>query len=377
MEKEEETKTNRGATLDVRPLGKWRRVLLFLGDFFIAFILSIFLSNIIAFPIAKAATDYDARQDENIAYQQDRFQILYDDGLLYYENAETRNNLEENLSYTYDLFLSYYVTGSSLEYEVFSTYYSKFAPEGESLQKVYEKYDSLAMFDFSAFDENRLPTMKEETRQLLAPYFDQADEMNEEGQQLYDSAFSHFFLSVFYAMVDSIEANDLSSIDGVPSRSYNELNVLIEQYADYYNTLAIACAASSYALSCIILFFVYPQLNKNGRTPSQSILKADRVDRSSFRLPNRPIRLLVGLYQSALCLPFILFVPIPTVSINYVFALSPLFALMVVGAALLLAALIAVIIDRYNRGVSELFTHSVMLKEETLDEVYKAKGYYV
>ena len=106
-------------------------------------------------------------------------------------------------------------------------------------------------------------------------------------------------------------------------------------------------------------------------------MKADRVDRSSFRLPNRPIRLLVGLYQSALCLPFILFVPIPTVSINYVFALSPLFALMVVGAVLLLAALLAVIIDRYNRGVSELFTHSVMLKEETLDEVYKAKGYYV
>ena len=52
-----EQQSNRGATLDVFPLSKGKRMLLFLGDFFLVFILALFLSNIVVYPIAKSATD--------------------------------------------------------------------------------------------------------------------------------------------------------------------------------------------------------------------------------------------------------------------------------------------------------------------------------
>ena len=178
-------------------------------------------------------------------------------------------------------------------------------------------------------------------------------------------------------MINDVKANDLSSPDGTPTRSYNELTVMIEGFDELETKLAVLCASISLGVSCVVCYFVYPLLNKSGRTVTGSILKVDRVDRSSFRILNRPVRLLIGLYLTVLSLPGIVFVPIPTVSINAVFSISPLVGVSTVGLVLVLAALLCVIIDKYNRGFSELSTHSVCLKEEMLDEIYKAKGYYV
>ena len=359
--------------LNVLPLGKWKRVLLFLGDFFVAFIIAIFLSNIVAYPIAKASTNYDNRLSNQISQEQDRYAILYDNRLLYYETAETKNDINSNLEYTYKLFLSYYVTGEHPEYEVFSNYYSIYENQNDlSLVELYGEYDSLEMFDL-----NEIPELKEDFKAGFAPLFDERNEMTDQFQTYYDQAFSHFFLSVFYNMINDVKANDLSSPDGTPTRSYNELTVMIEGFDEFEANLTVLCASISLGVSCVVCYFVYPLLNKSGRTVTGSILKVDRVGRSSFRILNRPVRLLIGLYLTVLSLPGIVFVPIPTVSINAVFSISPLVGVSTVGLVLVLAALLCVIIDKYNRGFTELSTHSVCLKEEMLDEIYKAKGYYV
>ena len=290
---EESAKTNRGNTIDIMPLGKWRRILLFLGDFFIVFIAAIFLSNIAVYPIIKSATGYDIKESNDVSYQQDRFQILYDNGLLFYEAAETKNNIEENLSYTFDRFLSYYVVEGPVGDEIFHTYYY-----------------------------------------LVSP-------------------------------------------DGAPSRSYDELTSLIDGFDQYKQNMAIIASSVSFSIACILIYFVYPQVNKTGRTPSQSMLRVDRVDKSSFTIMKRWVRALIGIYQSVFSIPMLLFLPIPTVSVNYVFSIAPLFGLFITGAVLLIADMIVVLADKYNRGLTELFTHSVCLKEESLDEIYKAKGHYL
>ena len=139
-EMEENAKTNRGNTIDIMPLGKWRRILLFLGDFFIVFIAAIFLSNIAVYPIIKSTTGYDIKESNDVSYQQDRFQILYDNGLLFYEAAETKNNIEENLGYSFDRFLSYYVVEGPVGDEIFHTYYSSYPnKDNQTLIELYER----------------------------------------------------------------------------------------------------------------------------------------------------------------------------------------------------------------------------------------------
>lgn len=375
---EESAKTNRGNTIDIMPLGKWRRILLFLGDFFIVFIAAIFLSNIAVYPIIKSTTGYDIKESNDVSYQQDRFQILYDNDLLFYEAAETKNNIEENLSYSFDRFLSYYVVDGPIGDEIFHTYYSSYSnKDGQTLIWLYERYDALGMFDFGSLDANGLPLLKAEFKDQLAPYFDPKDEMSETGKKYYNDIFPHFFLSMFYTMIDDVKANDLSSPDGTPSRTYIELTSLIDGFDQYKQNMAIIASSVSFSIACIIIYFVYPQISKSGRTASQSMLRVDRVDRTSFTIMNRGVRVLIGLYQTIFSVPMLLFLPIPTVSVNYVFSIAPLFGLFITGALLILADMIVVLADKYNRGLTELFTHSVCLKEESLDEIYKAKGHYI
>lgn len=375
---EESAKTNRGNTIDIMPLGKWRRILLFLGDFFIVFIAAIFLSNIAVYPIIKSTTGYDIKESNDVSYQQDRFQILYDNDLLFYEASETKNNIEENLSYSFDRFLSYYVVDGPIGDEIFHTYYSSYPnKDGQTLIGLYERYDTLGMFDFGSLDANGLPLLKAEFKDQLAPYFDPKDEMSETGKKYYNDIFPHFFLSMFYTMIDDVKANDLSSPDGTPSRTYDELTSLIDGFDQYKQNMAIIASSVSFSIACIIIYFVYPQISKSGRTVSQSMLRVDRVDRTSFTIMNRGVRVLIGLYQTIFSVPMLLFLPIPTVSVNYVFSIAPLFGLFITGALLILADMIVVLADKYNRGLTELFTHSVCLKEESLDEIYKAKGHYI
>ena len=377
-EQENQPQSNRGATLDVFPLTKGKRMLLFLGDFFLVFILALFLSNIIVYPIAKSATDYDTKESLNIAYEQSRYTILYENDLLFYQTAETKNNINDNLEYTYDLYLSFYVKGGSSEYEIFHHYYSKYPnKDGKTYLELIGEYDSLGMFDRSRLDEAGRPTMKKEYQDMFEPAFDEKDQMDEESSAAYESAFNHYFLTMFYTMMGDIEANDLSLPVVHPTQSYNDLTALIRDYEDFYDLVAIVCSAASFGIAAIALYFVYPLVNKKGRTPTQSVIKVDRVDRVSFALLPRRVRLLEGLYATVLTLPCLLFVPVPTVSVNYVFSISTLLGISIVGLLLVIAAFFTVIFDKFNRGLTEIFTHSVSMKEEMLDEIYKAKGYYV
>ncbi len=43
--------------IDIHPLSKWKRLLVFLGDYFIAFIASFILFNLVVFPSAKIICD--------------------------------------------------------------------------------------------------------------------------------------------------------------------------------------------------------------------------------------------------------------------------------------------------------------------------------
>ncbi len=376
-EREVEQTDDGKKTIDVYPLSKGKRMLLFLGDFLLAFILAIFLSNVAAFPIGKAITGFDSKEDKYVQDSQDRYAILYDNHLLYNDAAENKNNFEENAQYTYQLYLTYYLSEENPAYEVFENYYSQFPNrDGLSLAEIYEKYDRADLFEVNADGEQKI-SLTDESAELLSPILDSKDKMGNEGQSLFDRGFTDTFIPIYNLMLDDIEANDLRSPLPAPSRSYNQLSAEIMDFESYNTNLAIACSAIAFAVSCAVLFFAYPLINQKGRTPTQSIMKIDRADKDSLKLLKRPIRAIYGLYQTLLTLPCLLFVSIPTVNIGTAFSIAPLTGISFSGLILVLCSMFFVIFDKYNRGLSEFFTVSIALKEEMLDEVYRAKGYYV
>ena len=90
--------------IEIRPVSKWKRFLTFLGDYFIAFIISFTLFNLAIFPLAKIIFNTQS-QSENARYlEQTAINMLIDDGYLYAprESAE----FEEDVNYTFKVFLS-------------------------------------------------------------------------------------------------------------------------------------------------------------------------------------------------------------------------------------------------------------------------------
>lgn len=364
-------------TIDVYPFGKGKRILLFLGDFFICFIFAIFLSNVLVFPIGKAIADFDSRERDFVQSSQDRYAILYDNKLLYNDSADNKNNFEENAQYTYRLYLKNYLDGSHPEYEVFHNYYSNYANRnGLSLLEIYEKYDRAGLFDLNLESEPKIELTDEASR-MFAPLLDSKDEMGKEGQSLYDRGFTETFIPIYNLMLDDIKANDLRSPLEAPSRSYNQLTADIEEFEEFEKNLAIICSIIAFALACATTYFAYPLINKRGRTITQSIMKADRVDKRSLRLLARPFRVIFGLYQAILTLPCLLFVPIPTIDVASVFSIPQLTGVSFAALILVIASALVIVFDKFNRGLSEIFTASIVIKEEMLDEVYRAKGYYL
>ena len=95
--------------IEISPLSKGKRFLLFLGDFFIAFIIAFTLFNLATFPLTKLIFKTD---DMYLRYQnneKEANQLLIDNGFLFKEPNASVSTFEESVNYTFKVFLSYYL----------------------------------------------------------------------------------------------------------------------------------------------------------------------------------------------------------------------------------------------------------------------------
>ena len=85
-------------SLDVYPIKKGKRVLLFLCDLVIAFFISFVFYTAAVVPISEAATYLNARREGSIQARLDRNSVL-EDNLLLYKQYDTQE-LEYKVAYT-------------------------------------------------------------------------------------------------------------------------------------------------------------------------------------------------------------------------------------------------------------------------------------
>ena len=101
----EETTTK---TINIQPISKGKRLLVFLGDFFLVFIFSFVLFNALVMPVGNLITNHSERSKDSGDAAKAQYDILYHHQVMHYENSKDIYKYNNNVEFTMDCYLSYY-----------------------------------------------------------------------------------------------------------------------------------------------------------------------------------------------------------------------------------------------------------------------------
>ena len=207
--------------IDIHPLKKGRRILVFLADFFIHFILTYLIFNIAAAPIGKAATNYEAKNEEHILTTVEMYDHYYNAKVLLRDSSFDRTDVTAGVEYTYRCFLSYFVLDNeeSIDNNVpqyghkkeNNTVYHFYHDIRNKEQNYYDSFDYYNKKDnyFEYNDVTKEYNLKIEVKNELYAYFDPKDAMGDIGKQYYKDISNNLFNPLLAEVMNDIEKNDL------------------------------------------------------------------------------------------------------------------------------------------------------------------------
>ena len=368
--------------LEIHPLTKWKRMLVFLADYFLSFILAFAVLNVMIVPIFAAATNANARGEAMRVAEADRQSVLYGHKLLFYENNdENRKDYSVNLKYTFYRFLSYYVLdeniqtyGPNIENEVFYHFYNDIRLDKATYVDYYNKQNQ--GYNYFVYDESK-PTLfylKNEVRNELKMFYIYPDEsLSNEGNQMMDNM-ANFFTVLYKAMLDNVNEKDLvfNNVSYVKSlEKYQQL-----QTEDHW--IMTICLLITHVLCWGVVYLLIPLLSKTGKTIGMRVCKAERVDYKKLSTFRKRDVVLASSYALFLNLSYLFFLPLTFSSSGFVYVLSlPLITIFaILSLVLIIASFIILMVTNFNRTFSDLASFSVMVQQDDLDAIYRYKGYY-
>lgn len=369
--------------LNVLPLGKGKRILLFLSDFFLNFILGFLLFMVAVLPIGKGVTNYSNRNNGYITNCTERGEILYGTQLLFDSGKVEKSQIVYNTSYTYYVYLSYYVIdevnptnvefkqyGHKEENEIFRHYFNDIAQKHDDFIRLFDLYNATDNY-FERVDN--VITLKEEYKNQIAAYFDTSDKESEIADQYMENIEKHLFYPMFSEVMTMIDKTDLV-YNGL---SYKDIQQKIQAFEKYVNSLAVVTGIVTVVLSTGILYLLIPMLNKNHKTLSMMIMKVERVNLQSLDIIKKPALIISFVYALFTNLIISFFVPMGFLTFYEVFNLPILMTFGILSLVLQIGSMIFLFINQYNMTMFDYFVRCVYLKTETLDDIYRAKGYYI
>ena len=368
--------------IEISPISKGKRVLLFLADFFLNFILTVFIYNMIVLQAGQAMTGYNDQLAEKFEVERERYDILYGNNILFYEEKSAEEtekyDINKNLGTTCRKFASYYVLGPSevdIKNEAINTYFTNIKNDRARLIEIYKKYDETHHFFIFSDDPLELPQLKDEYKEDFKPVFDPKDEPSETGAKNYNNFLNGFFLPAYSEVMSDINKNDLR-LDGV-TKSYLDLTKVMKDKEAYGKGLIIGSVYISYIISSLILFIGVPLIRKDGRTLAERIMKVETLSFEGFK-PLRISQVMMNsIYYFITGLAFVFIIPYPETALNEVFKLSELYVVSFTVGLFLIASVIFMLFDKYNRVLSDLCSRVLKFDSGTLDDILRAKGYNI
>ena len=369
--------------INLDPLKKGKRILLFLADYFIDFILGFLLFVVMVYPLGKVMTGFSAKKDVYNANLELRGQILIGSKIIHNSHDVDIYNISYNVDFTSDCFLSYYAfdeeSPSNMRYnqfghkednKVFHTYFINILGDENKFITLFDKYNE----KFSYFERSGANlTLKSEIRNQVKPNFIKGEECSQVGKEYVSKIKSSVYLPMFSEIMESIKTSDLIFED----HSYNQTQSAIIGYEKFTLNLITATALIAVFLSSSVVYLIIPLCNKGRKTIGMFIMNIEVVNiRSLGYLKKREqvLRFIYSLFQVFL---ISFFVPMTSIPFVEMFRIQLLFIILLFSLAFMLINMTAILFDQYNRSLFDRLLGVIHLKTADLDEVYRAKGYYL
>lgn len=366
---------NKQKFIDIRPLSKWKRLLIFLGDYFISFIIAFVLFNILVFPVAGTICNINDKSGRANALNEQALIMLKDDGYLFIPN--NHSSLVEDANYTFKVFLSYYAFdeenpdinnpqyGHKIENEVIRHYYENVIKDTNLYINDFKEVNKKnQMFDIG--DTVDSIVLKSDYKNILA---NELLEVTDESK--YSEAMVNFrdnvFAILFYVHVyNHILENDYIK-DGV---SFNALLKEEEQIIRSINWIPTVSTYIAILLSWGIVYVAYPLINKENRTMTMSVMKVDKLHYKSLGPIDRKSVMIQSFYHFVEILSYGLFLPVLYYGLAYIFNLPLLMVLSLITLGLIIVSGLFIIFNQYNRSGSDIVSDIVLVPTSELDNLY-------
>lgn len=377
----DELQKQKQVEIDLHPIKKWKRVLLYLGDMMSTFILGVLLLNIIVMPIASRITSTSSK--EAIAAEDARNDILYEHELLFYKDetpAYKQYNFDGNLKYTFNRFLAYYVFDEGEptlddrypEYvhqannEVIWTYFNNIRHDEAKYYDIFENNNKqYKHFEISGSSI----VLKQEVRDELRVHYKPKESMGSKGQTYFEQL-NDLFAALYGSVIGDIKVNDLAGSDGKTFMYYQ--NIITRVSNSYYTTVAITTGIS-FVIAWAITKLLIPLVNKSGHTITASIMKIDRLGMNNLMPLSKSEIALSSVFSLVSELPIIAFIPLSYISLIYIFKIPFIPILAIATALLVIISLFIILFSGFNRSGIDMLSKTVCVSSEEVDGIIKAK----
>ena len=373
--------------VDIHPLKKGKRILVFLADFFIHFIFSFLIFNIMVAPIGKVITNYEAKNDEHILLTLDMYDHYYNAKVLLKDDSFDRTDVTAGVEYSYRCFLSYFVLeneesidskhpqyGHKKENDVIYHFYKDIRNDEQTYIdsfKYYNSKDNYFVYDETTKEFN----LKKEVKNEIYSFYDPKDAIGDIGNKYYSAISKNVFNPLLAEVMKDIEKNDLHFAG--EKRSFLDCKNRIKQLETYHENLMTISAVISHAVIWLVLFLILPIVRKDRKTLAMMFMKIEKVNFYTLNHTSRAMVVLSSIYYLFATMLGIMFVPSLLVPFNNLFALHFLMYGSVFSIALLLGSMFFVLFNQYNRSLIDYLSNSLYLTSEEMDEIYRARGYKI
>ena len=374
MEEKQEQKT-----VNVSPISKEKRTLAFLADFFLLFIVTFVIFNVLVMPVGNWLAKSSERQSRNDDAAIMQFNILYEQKVMLHENDKDLYYYNANVEYTMNCWLSYYSFSDTDVLEAHKQYGHK--EENEIIRHFYRDIrndDSKFLSTLQNFNreynyfniEGDSVALKDEVKTNIKLSFFSPDDMSENGKTMLANM-QNEFMNLYADVFKDIETNDLIN----NGNSYLANKKIVTDSETYLKWQLVISSLLAYLLSIVIYFVIIPLFTPDGRTLAMLMMRLSRIGTNNLYLLNKGENAINTIYMLAFNLPVAFFMPMTYVTFTYLFNIPVLFPLLIIGIVLIIASLITLLISSYNRTICDYLSRSVIIKNDDLDEIYRSKGY--
>ena len=180
-----------------------------------------------------------------------------------------------------------------------------------------------------------------------------------------------FFLEAYAEVFKTIEKYDLTHSD----ISYNKNKAIVNNLENIYQWQLSLSAIAAYLLAIALYFLLLPLFNENHRTLAMMMIKVTRIGTNNLYILGKTETLTNSIFMLAFNLPVMFFMPMTCVTFTYLFNLPVLLSLLFVGLVMIIVSFIFVMASPYNKTLCDFMSRSVIISNDDLDEIYRAKGY--